>query len=142
MPKPLPIALAAAATIMICGSMPAQSGVARAFAIEVAQVPSNPPVSTGRTINLTEEDRHTIREIVLKDSKIEKAPDNIEVSISSAVPPGVNLQPVPNDVTRKVPQLRNNTFFVKGDEVVIVEPKDNTVADIVKETESRPRAPQ
>jgi hypothetical protein len=39
---------------------------------------------------------------------------------------------MPEDVTRKIPQLKNNTYFVKGDEIVIVEPKDNTVADIVK----------
>jgi hypothetical protein len=54
------------------------------------------------------------------------------VAIGEAVPQGVNLQPMPDDVTRKVPQLKNNTFFVKGDEIIIVEPKDNTVAEIVK----------
>jgi hypothetical protein len=54
------------------------------------------------------------------------------VAIGDAVPKGVDLQPIPEEVTRKVPQLKNNTFFVKGQEVIIVEPKDNTVADIVK----------
>jgi len=100
--------------------------------LQLAQVPGDPPVITKRTVNLNEEDRHTIREIVLKDRKVQKAPENTKVAIGEAVPQGVNLQPMPDDVTRKVPQLKNNTFFVKGDEVVIVEPKDNTVAEIVK----------
>jgi hypothetical protein len=100
--------------------------------LQLAQLPSDPPVSTKRTVNLNEEDRHTIREIVLKDRKVQKAPESSKVAIGETVPQGVNLQPMPDDVTRKVPQLKNNTFFVKGDEVVIVEPKDNTVAEIVK----------
>jgi hypothetical protein len=100
--------------------------------LRLAQIPGDPPVSTKRTVNLNEEDRHTIREIVLKDKKVEKAPESIKVAIGEAVPPGVHLQPVPEDVTRKIQQLKNHTFFVKGDEVIIVEPKDNTVAEIVK----------
>jgi hypothetical protein len=100
--------------------------------LQLAQRPTDPPVITKRTVNLNEEDRHTIREIVLKDKKVQKTPENIKVAIGEAVPKGVNLQPMPDDVTRKVPQLKNNTFFVMGEEVVIVEPKDNTVAEIVK----------
>jgi hypothetical protein len=100
--------------------------------LQVAQLPGDSPVITKRTVNLNEEDRHTIREIVLKDRKVQKAPENTKVAIGEAVPQGVNLQPIPEEVTRKVPQLKNNTFFVKGDEIIIVEPKDNTVAEIVK----------
>ena len=100
--------------------------------LQLTQVPGDPPVVTKRTVNLNEEDRHTIREIVLKDRKVQKAPESTKVAIGEAVPQGVNQQPMPEDVTRKIPQLKNNTYFVKGDEIVIVEPKDNTVADIVK----------
>ena len=99
---------------------------------QFAQLPGDPPVITKRSVNLNEEDRHTIREIVLKDRKVQKAPENTKVAIGEAVPQGVNLQSMPDDVTRKVPQLKNNTYFVMGEEVVIVEPKDNTVAEIVK----------
>jgi hypothetical protein len=100
--------------------------------LQLAQLPGDPPVITKQTVNLNEEDRHTIREIVLKDRKVQKAPESTKVAIGEAVPQGVTLQPMPEDVTRKVPQVKNNTFFVKGEEVVIVEPKDNTVAEIVK----------
>jgi hypothetical protein len=100
--------------------------------LQIAQGPSEPPVISKRSVNLNQEDRHTIREIVLKDKKVQKAPESTKVAIGDAVPQGMNLQPMPDEVTRKIPQLKNNTFFVKGEEIVIVEPKDNTVAEIVK----------
>ena len=134
MRKPLSIG-AIAAFAMLIGS--AAIAVAGSESIhtrysQFAQLPGDPPVSTKRSVNLNEEDRHTIREIVLKDRKVQKAPESTKVAIGETVPQGVHLQPVPDDVTRKVPQLKNNTFFVMGEEVVIVEPKDNTVAEIVK----------
>ena len=135
MRKPLSIG-AIAAFAMLIGSAAVATAVAGAESItqrlQLAQLPGDPPVSTKRSVNLNEEDRHTIREIVLKDKKVQKTPENTKVAIGETVPQGVHLQPVPDDVTRKVPQLKNNTFFVMGEEVVIVEPKDNTVAEIVK----------
>jgi len=132
MPKLLSFGVAAAfVTLLGSGAPMAQLGPVHA--LPIAQAPGEPPVSSSRTVKLNEEDRHTLREIILRDMKVEKAPDNIKVAIGEAVPPGVHQQPIPADVTRKVPQIRNNTFFVKADdEIVIVEPKDNTVADIVK----------
>jgi len=124
---------AAVATLLGSAASMAQVGLMQADRLEMAQAPGEPAISSSRTVKLTEEDRHTLREIILRDMKVEKAPHNIKVSIGEAVPPGVHQQPIPADVTRKVPQIKNNTFFVKSDdEIVIVEPKDNTVADIVK----------
>jgi hypothetical protein len=134
MRKPLSMGAIAAFAILISSTAIVVAGSESIHIrhLQLAQLPNGPPVTTKRTVNLNEEDRHTIREIVLKDRKVQKAPESTKVAIGETVPQGVNLQPMPDDVTRKVPQLKNNTFFVKGDEVVIVEPKDNTVAEIVK----------
>src|SRR5262245_21138887 len=132
MPKLLSFGVAAAFATLL-GSAASMAQLGPGHAIMLAQAPGEPPVSSSRTVKLTEEDRHTLREIILRDMKVEKAPENTKVSIGEPVPPGVHQQPIPADVTRKVPQIKNNTFFVKSDdEIVIVEPKDNTVADIVK----------
>jgi hypothetical protein len=131
MRKPLSMGAMAAFTLLISTAIAAAESIHTQH-IQLTQLPTDPPVITKRSVNLNEEDRHTIREIVLKDRKVQKAPENTKVTIGEAVPRGVNLQPMPEDITRKVPQLKNNTFFVMGDEVVIVEPKDNTVAEIVK----------
>jgi hypothetical protein len=100
--------------------------------IAQAQTPGDPVLPTSRTVNLTQENRHVIREIILKDMNVKKAPDNIHISIGGPVPSNVQTQPFPGDVTQKIPSLKSNTFFVTGDQIVVVEPKDNTVADIVK----------
>jgi hypothetical protein len=134
MRKPLSMAAIAAHAMLIGSTAIAVAGSESIHAryLQLAQLPTDPPVSTKRSVNLNEEDRHTIREIVLKDRKVQKTPENTKITIGEAVPQGVSLQPMPDDVTRKVPQLKNNTYFVMGEEVVIVEPKDNTVAEIVK----------
>jgi hypothetical protein len=132
MRKPLSVGAIAVFALLSGSAVTAAAESSHTQQLQLAQIPSDPPVSTKRSVNLNQEDRHTIREIVLKDRKVQKAPENAKVAIGEAVPQGVNLQPMPEDVTRKVPQLKNNTFFVMGDEVVIVEPKDNTVAEIVK----------
>jgi hypothetical protein len=112
------------------------SGAATLLAVlheRIAQAQTPEPIlPTSRTVNLTQENRHVIREIILKDMNVKKAPDNIHISIGGPVPSNVSTQPFPGDVTQKIPALKSNTFFVTGDQIVVVEPKDNTVADIVK----------
>jgi len=126
-----------AATILVGGPVVIEtSGAATLFAalhdkIAQAQTP-DPILPTSRTVNLTQENRHVIREIILKDMDVKKAPGNLHISIGGPVPGDVSPQPFPNDVTQKIPALKSNTFFVAGDQIVVVEPKDNTVADIVK----------
>jgi hypothetical protein len=90
-----------------------------------------PIVSSERTINLTEENRYTIREVVLKDPNVakEKGPP---AAIGDSLPSGVSTQPFPAEVAQKIPALRSHRFFVTDQEVVIVDPKSNKVADIVK----------
>ncbi|MBV9627503.1 MAG: DUF1236 domain-containing protein [Xanthobacteraceae bacterium] len=90
-----------------------------------------PIVSSERTINLTEENRYLIREIVLKDPNVPKE-QGPRAAIGDSLPPGVATQPFPADVAQKIPALRSHRFFVTDQEVVIVDPKSNKVADIVK----------
>ena len=88
-------------------------------------------VSSERTINLTEENRYIIREIVLKDPNVPKE-QGARAAIGDPLPPGVATQPFPADVAQKIPALRSHRFFITGQEVVIVDPKSNKIADIVK----------
>jgi hypothetical protein len=56
-----------------------------------------------------------------------------QVVIGDAAPPGIATQSFPTDVSQKVPALRAYKFFVADGKVVIVDPKNNKVADIVKQ---------
>ena len=51
---------------------------------------------------------------------------------AQVVPAGVPLQPMPVEVSAKVPQLKAHSFLVRDDKVVIIDPKDNSVAALVE----------
>jgi hypothetical protein len=104
-----------------------------------AQVPADTPSTTpvmkpADTVNLTMEQRHVIKEIILKDLKITEPADQaakVPTEVGQAVPAGIPLQPMPVEVAVKVPQIKGHSFLVKGDKVVVIDPKDNKVAALI-----------
>jgi hypothetical protein len=127
------------AVLFLCGPAFASADSGRSLAPaggrHVAQAPvhkDEPLLSSERTVNLTEENRYIIREIVLKDPNV-RAQSGAHAVIGDPLPQGVMTQPFPEDVSRKIPALRTLTFFVTDGSVVIVDPKNNRVADIVKQ---------
>lgn len=101
-----------------------------------AQVPSTAPVvKPADTVNLTMEQRHIIKEIIIKDLKIAEPPDQaakVPTQVGETVPSGIPLQPMPVEVSAKIPQIKAHSFLVKNDKVIIVDPKDNKVAALVE----------
>jgi hypothetical protein len=102
--------------------------------IQAQSQKDEPVVSSERTINLTEENRYIIREIVLKDPNVPKQ-TGAKAVIGDPAPAGIATQPFPVEVTGKVPALRSQRFFVADGAVVVVDPKTNKVADIVKQAQ-------
>ena len=96
-----------------------------------AQTPLQAPAAISPKLNLTLEQRHVIKEII-KDMKIEPTAVEVRAALGEQVPQGINLQPMPGDVAQKVPQVKTHRFFVAGGEIVIVDPKDNVVAEVIK----------
>ena len=43
---------------------------------------------------------------------------------------------MPTLVGQKVPQVKTHRFFVTGQQIVIVDPKDNKVADVINLTDN------
>ena len=83
-----------------------------------------------RSFNLTLEQRHTIKEI-LKDAKVDKAAGNIQVTAGAPAPANVTLHDMPSVIAEKVPQIKSHQFFLSGDKIVIVDPKDKKVAEVI-----------
>jgi hypothetical protein len=103
------------------------------LAVAIAQVPSeDKEVIPPRSVQLTAEQDHIIKEIVLKDMSVDQVPSNTEVKIGDRVPDEIKLQSFPPLVAEKVPQIKTHKFFVTQNKVVIVAPQDNVVADIIK----------
>ena len=80
MPGHLSVA-ATVVTALTCAGLSAEAKVNREAVptLESRVAQAQPPVSTQRSVKLTEEDRHTIREIILKETKVDKAPANITI---------------------------------------------------------------
>ena len=93
------------------------------------QSPSPDVLAPVPKLNLTLEQRHTIREFV-KDMKADAA--DVQATVGEPVPQGVNPRPMPSDVGQKVPQVKTHRFFLTAQQIVIVDPKDNKVADVIK----------
>jgi len=100
-----------------------------------AQVPAPAPatapvVKPADTVNLTMEQKHIIKEIILKDLKVAEPTDQaakVPTGVGETVPSGIPLQPMPVEVSAKVPQLKSHSFLVKNDKVIVIDPKDNKV---------------
>jgi hypothetical protein len=105
-----------------------------------AQIPSTsgsaPASQAAETVNLTMEQRHVIKELIIKDMKIAPPQDQSAAKVPSAigqiVPSGIPLQPMPVEVAAKVPQVKSHSFLVKDDKVLIIDPKDNKVAALIE----------
>ncbi len=79
-------------------------------------------------VDLTMEQRHIIKEIILKDLKVAPQTAEVPTQVGQAVPTGVPLQPIPVEVSAKIPQIKAHSFIVKNDAVLIIDPKDNKIA--------------
>jgi hypothetical protein len=85
-----------------------------------------------RTINLTEEQRHIIKENV-KDMSVPKARSSAPETIGDEVPPDIKLSQLPPLAVKKVAQARSHLFFVKqgGGTIVLVSPDDRRISDVI-----------
>ena len=101
--------------------------------VAIAQTPSqDKDVIPPRSINLTAEQSYIIKEIVLTEMRAEQAPTNDEIKIGNKVADDVKLLAFPKLVAEKVPQVKTYKFFVTQNQIVVVSPQDNVVADIIK----------
>jgi hypothetical protein len=97
--------------------------------------PATPPQQqlppTTPKLNLTLEQRYTIKEII-KDVKADGAAANVQATVGEPIPQGVSPQPMPTAVAQKVPQVKAHRYFLTEEQVVIVDPKDNKVVEVIK----------
>jgi hypothetical protein len=89
-----------------------------------------PAVPTQQKINITLEQRHVIKEII-KDLNVSPAQQSADITVGATVPATINLSPMPQGVSEKVPQVKSHMFFLKDGKVVIVDPKENKIVDAI-----------
>ena len=118
------LTIAALSTALLAGSAIAQAPTP-------AQAPATSPVPS-RSIKITAEQGYIIKENVVKAPATSGQGDSAKVEIGDKAPSGSSLQEFPELVVEKVPAVKGHRFFVSNGQVVVVDPKDNTIADIIK----------
>ena len=57
---------------------------------------------------------------------------NFSLSVGTAVPRDVRLQPLPTEVVEVVPQYRGYDYVVYNDEIIIIEPSTREIVYIIE----------
>ena len=73
-----------------------------------------------------------IKEIVLKDLNVPKAPAGAPESIGDPVPSSVELHDMTPTLAEKVPQAKSHKFYLTAHAIVLVSASDRKVADVIK----------
>jgi Protein of unknown function (DUF1236) len=121
-------AIASAFTVAFSLALPGMNAPVRGQA--PAAPAQAPTVPVQPKINLSLEQRHTIKELI-KDLNISAAPPNVETAVGATVPATINLNPMPQVVAEKVPQVKSHLFFIEDGKVIIVDPKENKIVDAI-----------
>ena len=101
----------------------------------LAQDTAPPPGMTQETTTTTTwtvrpEERTVIHDYVVKE-KVRPAPIREEVTVGTAVPPDVELQPVPEEIYTSVPEAKRYEMFNWNGRVVFVDPDSRKIVQIV-----------
>lgn len=95
-----------------------------------AQGPTQQDTVATSRLNLTLEQRHVIKELI-KELKIEPSAAAPR-SVGDVIAPDATVRPVPTDVGEKVPQIKTHRFVYGAERILIVDPKDNRVAEVIE----------
>jgi Protein of unknown function (DUF1236) len=95
-----------------------------------AQPAPTAPVTTPR-VNLTVEQRHIIKEVV-KELKLPAVDADVPLEAGAKVPANVSLNPIPPLVAQKVPQVKAHEFFIKDDRIILVDPQDRMISEVIE----------
>lgn len=86
--------------------------------------------TTTTTWTVKPEERTVIHDYVVKE-RVRPERLKEEVSVGMPVPADVELQPVPEEIYGRVPEVRNDQYFDWNGRVVFVDPDSHRVVQIV-----------
>jgi hypothetical protein len=122
---------AAVALVFMAASSVTLLSLAATVHAQTPAAPAAPAVPAQPKVNLTLEQRHVIKELI-KDLNVASAPKDTNIAVGATVPATVTLNPMPQLVAEKIPQIKSHMFFVEDNKVVIVDPKENKVVDAIE----------
>ena len=102
----------------------------QAMAQDEAPPPGMTQETTTTTWTVKPEERTVIHDYVVKE-KLRPAPIREEVTVGTAVPEDVELEPVPEEIYTSVPEAKRYEMFDWNGRVVFVDPDSRKIVQIV-----------
>jgi hypothetical protein len=118
--------------IVVAASLVFAGQVAWSQVSPPTEAPTEAPLPPMANINLSLEQKHTIRELV-KDMHLPKEGGKFDLKVGASVPASVVLAPMPVEIGNKVPQIKSHRLFVTGERIVLVNPNDPRIAEVIDE---------
>jgi hypothetical protein len=85
------------------------------------------------SVNLTPQQKTTIRETVIKQSSAPRVSNvNFSLSVGTSVPKTVRFAPLPRTIVEIQPSWRGYEYFLVGDEIVVVDPRTLRIVAILQ----------
>ena len=82
-------------------------------------------------LNLSSNQRHEIWQSLSKQSAKENAPAGFKAMVGETAPGSIKLQPLPGDVSSRVPAVKSYDYAMVQNQVLIVDPSSKRIVDIV-----------
>jgi hypothetical protein len=90
------------------------------------------PASASDSLRLSSAQKQTIFQTVFNGNERNEAPAGFTASIGQTLPSSVTARPLPSDVASQVPAVRGYSYATVEKGVLIVNPADKKVVDIIR----------
>ena len=109
------------------------SGATIASAAGMSHTPSTSTMSKplSDTLSLTSTQQKTAWNDLKSTATKQTTPSGFNVKVGSAVPSALKLKPVPSKAAKDVPSLRPYDFAMVQGKLLIVNPSDNKIVDVI-----------
>jgi hypothetical protein len=88
-------------------------------------------------IQLTEAQKAVIYQTVQSEGVRSASGEDLRLSVGAPVPPSVQLYKLPDDALANIPVMRAYQYAVFAEDVLIVDPNDRRVVDLIRKTETK-----
>src|SRR5262249_45578192 len=107
----------------------------------MAALLGNVAVGTAAELNLTAQQKQAIMQSI-QSERGQPAPAGFQPRIGASVPQSMSLRQLPSNITTQVPATRDYEFAkLDNNEILLIDPKDRRVADIITSSGTTGAAP-
>ncbi len=94
---------------------------------------SQDSMKQGGSLQLNAQQKAAIFQSVTKEKVKSPPPANMQVSVGAQVPASIELYPLPANVVSEVPATKSYKYTVAQNQVLIVDPTNMKIVDVIKQ---------